>query len=136
MEEKFKYLTMKMKRLQESGLIGCLNETGITSQNYKTHFCMQVIPIEKEMPLLGEWIKVSDRAPNLAEMAYIQLYIMEIAVPAIVTRSPFDNNENLYWHFINPRTGEMVWTRVMANDIWISYHLIKTSKDENEVQEL
>ena len=30
--------TSKLARLREAGLIGCLNDTGITSQNYKEEF--------------------------------------------------------------------------------------------------
>jgi len=42
-----------MKRLKRSGLIGCLDGTGVTSENYK----------DKLMEKM-EWIKVTDQLPK------------------------------------------------------------------------
>lgn len=40
----------KLKRFRESSVIGCLNDTGITSQNYKSMSAMEWISVEESLP--------------------------------------------------------------------------------------
>lgn len=85
-----------------------------------------------------KWIKAGEEPPKVAQMAFVFSCSLgeNMGIKAVVTKNPFADDEYIYWHFINPRTGDMQWTRIMADDRWMPFHDIKPFEDENEVQEL
>lgn len=70
-----------------------------------------------------KWIQVADEPPKLAQMAYVFSHNVQvdIAIQAVITKSPFGDDDNLYWHFIHPITQEMMWTCIMAEDKWMPF---------------
>lgn len=83
-----------------------------------------------------KWKKVANHLPKAGEMVYVfsSTLDIDIAIEAIVTKSPFGDDDNLYWHFIHPITKNMMWSCLMADDRWMPCELIKSlNKDSKEI---
>jgi hypothetical protein len=81
----------KLKKLRKSGLIGCLNDTCITSENYKKREKMIEIEIDDLLELIHWARRYCDQRSTYAPSNFNKLYDkLLLSYPFLKDKDPFD----------------------------------------------
>jgi hypothetical protein len=95
------YDSQRMKRLKELGFIGCLNDSGVTSQNYK-----ELLGPDFPFGPIPHWIKCEDRLPEDNE--YV-LAFGENEIAVMQFRKTSDGrHKKVMGYFQNIERGEII----------------------------